>query len=108
MAGTSPAMTWKGRSTYPPSYRVPAEHFARAVEGRERGSERTFELRVELVRRPAVGAVDRADRPGLVEQEHLVVAHRKDLPGDAGGFIGAEIDHQRRDLLGRHLLQPLD
>src|SRR4051812_8594557 len=87
---------------------VPREDIAGAVERRERWAERALELRVELFRRPAIGAVDRADRPRLVEQEDLVVAHREDLAGDAGGVVGAEIDDERRDLLRRHLLQAFD
>src|SRR5215213_6762337 len=90
------------------SDRIPGEYFPRAVKRRERWTERALELGVELLRRPAIRTVDRADRPGLVEQEHLVVAHREDLPGDAGRLVGAEIDHQRRDLLRCHLLQPRD
>ncbi len=54
------------------------------------------------------GAVDRAHRARLAEQEHLVVAHAENLPGDAVGAIRGEIDHERRDLLRRHLLEALD
>src|SRR5215470_7402439 len=52
--------------------------------------------------------MDGADWPRLVEQEHLVVAHREDLPADPFGTIGSEIDDKRRDLLRRHLLEALD
>src|SRR5262249_1469661 len=90
------------------SHRVPREHVARALERRGRGPERALELLVELLRRPAVGAVDRADRARLVEQEHLVVAHAENLPGDALGTVGGEVDRERRDLLRRHLLKALD
>src|SRR6476619_4789727 len=89
-------------------YRVPAKHIAGTVERCERRRESTFELCIELFRRPTVGAMDCADRPGLVEQKNLVVAHREDLPGDACRRVGAEIDNQRRDLFRRHLLEPRD
>src|SRR5436190_21520215 len=74
------------------SHRVPREHVAGALERRERRSERAFELSLEPLRRPAVGAMQRADRPVLVEQIDLVIAHRENLPGDALGAIGGEIN----------------
>src|SRR5215471_20705434 len=88
--------------------RIPREHITGALERRERWPECALELLVQLLRRPAVGAMDGADRARLVEQEHLVVAHCEDLPADAFGTIGGEIDHERGDLLRRHLLDALD
>src|SRR5262245_354145 len=87
------------------SHRIPREYVARALERRERGAEHALELLVELLRGPAVGAVQRADRPRLVEQVDLVVAHPEDLPGDPVGPVAAEIDHERRDLFRRHLAE---
>src|SRR5215471_1626175 len=63
-----------------PSHRIPRKHIAGALERRERWSECAFELLVQLLRCPAIGAMDGADRARLVEQEYLVVAHREDLP----------------------------
>src|SRR5215510_2464052 len=90
------------------SHRIPREHVGGALERRERWPERALELLVKLPGRPAIGAMDGADRTRLVEQEHLVVAHREDLPADALGAIGSEIDDERRDLLRRPLLETLD
>src|SRR5262252_9330669 len=83
------------------SHRVPREHVGRALERRERCPERALELLVEPLWRPAIGAMNRADRSRLVEQEHLVIAHGEDLPADALGAIGGEIDDERGDLLRR-------
>src|SRR6202140_5701303 len=90
------------------SPRVPRKYVAGAIERRQRGAEGALELRIELLGGPAVGAVQRADRARLVEQENLVVAHRENLSRNAIGAIGGEIDHERRDLLRRHLLEALD
>src|SRR5215475_10698478 len=70
------------------SHRIPREHITRALERRERCRERALELLIEPLRRPSVGAMDRADRPRLIEQEHLIVAHREDLPADPLCAIG--------------------
>src|ERR1022692_3583711 len=61
------------------SHRVPRKNVAGAIERRQRGAESALELRIEPLRGPAVGAVQRADRARLVEQEDLVVAHRENL-----------------------------
>ena len=82
------------------SNRVPVEDVFGALERRQRAGEGAFELRGELFRGPAVGAVDGADRPRLVEQEDLVVAHRQDLSGNTGRRIGTEIDRKRRNFSG--------
>src|SRR5262245_40172837 len=109
MPGTRPGMTTeKTEKDARASHRIPREHVGGALERRERGPERALELLIQLLRGPAVGAMDAADRPRLVEQEHFVVAHRKDLPADSFGAIGGEIDDERRDLLRRHLLEALD
>src|ERR1700751_220685 len=84
------------------SHWIPGEYVAGTLQWRERRRERALKLRIELFRRPAVGAMDRPDRPVLVKQINLIVAHRKNLPGDAFGAIGSEIDRQRRDFLRRH------
>src|SRR6266852_6070682 len=93
---------------YPRSHRIPREHVGGTFQRRERGAERALELLVDLVGRPAVGAMDGADRARLVEQEYLVVAHAENLPGDAVGAVGGEIDRERRDLFRRHLTEALD
>src|SRR6516162_8333488 len=80
------------------SHRVPREHFRRPLERREGVGEGRLELLGELLRGPAVRAMQGADRPGLVEQMDLVVARRENLPGDAFGAVGGEIDDKRRDL----------
>src|ERR1700752_3198215 len=90
------------------SHRVPVEYVAGALERRERLLEGVLELRVELFDRPAVGAMQHADRARLRIEEDLVVAHADDLPTDALCLVGAEVARERRDLVGRHLLQPLD
>src|SRR6266700_3353207 len=90
------------------SYRIPAEDIARALERRERGAERALELLVEGLRRPALGAMNRADRARLVEQENLVAAHAENLSRDGFGAVGGEIDDERRDLFRGHLAEPLD
>src|SRR5260370_17397685 len=90
------------------SHRVPREDVAGAIERRQRGTEGALELLIERLRRPAVGAVQRADRARLIEQEDLVVAHREDLPRNALGSIGGEIDDHPRHLLRRHFLETLD
>src|SRR5436305_6385427 len=87
---------------------VPGEYVGRALERGKRGSERTLELRLDLVGSPAVEATDRAHRPRLAEQEDLVVAHTEDLARDALGAVRGEIDRERRDLLRRHLLEALN
>src|SRR5882762_4638877 len=89
------------------SHRIPREHVAGALERRQRRPKRALELLIEPLWRPTLGAMDRADRPRLVEQEHLVVAHREDLPANPLGTIGREINDKRRDLLRRHLLETL-
>src|SRR5215475_6009465 len=106
MHGTSPGKTPERAARA--SHRVPREHVARAFKRRERGTECALELLVELLRCPAVGTVDRADRARLVEQEHLVVAYAENLPGYALGAVGSKVDRERRDLLRRHLLEALD
>src|SRR5215510_15856891 len=90
------------------SHRIPREQVGRAFGRRERCPERALELLVEPLWCPALRAMNRADRSRLVEQEHLVVANREDLPADALGAIGGEIDDERGDLLRRHLLEALD
>src|SRR6476646_3609969 len=80
------------------SNRVPGEHVAGALERRQRRTEGALELLGELLRRPAVGAVDDADRARLIEQEDLVVAHGQHLAGNAARRLRAEIDRERRDL----------
>src|SRR5579864_8012643 len=84
------------------SHRVPREYVARALQRRERGRESALELLVDLVRCPAVGALQGADRARLIEQIDLVVAYREYLSADARRLVRGEIDHQRRDLLRRH------
>src|SRR5262249_23817635 len=93
---------------YTALYRIPRKNVGRALERRERGAERTLELLCDLVRGPAVGAMNGAHRPGLAEQENLVVAHAEDLAGDPLGGVRAEIDGERGDLLRRHLLHARD
>src|SRR5258705_5376920 len=106
MPGTRPGMT---AAKQPRSlHRIPREHVAGTLERRQRRPERALELLIEPLRRPTLGAMDRADRPRLIEQEHLIVAHREDLPADPLGAIRREIDDERRDLLRRHLLDALD
>src|SRR5438132_8056671 len=90
------------------SYRIPTEDIARALQRRERGAEGALELLVEGLRRPALGAMDRADRARLVEQENLVAAHAENLSGDGFGAVGGEIDDERRDLFRGHLTEALD
>src|SRR5580698_2181649 len=89
-----------------PLDRIPREHVARTIERRERGGKGAFELRVELFRGPAVGAMQRADRTGLIEQIDLVVAHRKYLAADAFRAIRRKINDERRDFLRRHFAEP--
>src|SRR5947199_7942703 len=102
MPGTRPGMT-----DYR-SHRIPIEHVAGAFERRERLLECILQLRVDLLYCPAIGAVQHAHWARLRIEEDLIVAHADDLARDAFGFVGAEINRERRDLVGRHLLQPLD
>src|SRR3954466_14490804 len=102
MPGTRPGMT-----DYR-SHRIPIEHITRSLERRERLLECVLQLRIELLHGPAVGAMQHPDRARLRVEEDLVVARADDLARDALGLVGAEINRKRRDLIGRHLLQPLD
>src|SRR5579864_8302225 len=82
---------------------IPREYVVGALQRRKRRAECTLELSVDLFRGPAVGAMQGADRAILIEQINLVVAHAENLPGNAGGAVGAEVDRERRDLFRRHL-----
>src|SRR4051794_29515088 len=106
MPATSAGMTTENDARS--SHRIPRKHVPGALERRQRWPERALELLIEPLRRPTLGAMNGADRPRLIEQEHLVVAYRKDLPTDPFGAIGREIDDEWRDLLRRHLLEALD
>src|SRR5882672_3254554 len=97
-----------GRPGHKRSHRIPREHVAGTLERRQRRPKRALELLIESLRRPTLGAMDRADRPRLIEQEHLIVAHREDLPADPLGAIRRKIDDERSDHLRRHLLDALD
>src|SRR5216684_267904 len=85
-----------------PSDGVPGEDVLGAVEGEERSLERGYGVLSDGLRRPALAAVDRADRPRLAHQEDLVLAHGENLAGDVRGEIAGEIDRERCDLAGRH------
>src|SRR5437868_12408693 len=107
MAGTSPAMTTDSSlsetvlltirySLLTPLNRIPAEHVARPLERRQRRFECVPELRIERLRGPAVGAMNRADGTRLAKQEYLVVAHPENLSGDSCGAARSKINDQRR------------
>src|SRR5436309_780329 len=106
MPGTRPGMT--AERSMRSSHRIPREYVARALERSERGGERAFELLIDVLRRPAIRAMDRTDGARLVEQENLVAAHAEDLSGNSLRAIGGEIDRERGDFFRRHLLEPLD
>src|SRR5919198_3210653 len=89
-------------------YRIPRKYVAGTFERREGGAERALELLGNLVRRPAVGAMDGTNRARLIEQENLVIAHAENLAGNPLRAIRGEIDRKRRDLFRRHLLHAFD
>src|SRR5215472_9716347 len=89
------------------SHRIPAEDVARPVERVERRLESGYAVLGDGLRRPALAAMDRADRPWLAHEEDLVLAYGEDLAGDIRREIAGEIDGERRDLRGRHRLHAL-
>src|SRR5215472_9977783 len=64
------------------SDRIPGEDVGGPVERVEGALEGGQHLLGEARRRPAFGAMDRAQRTRLAHQEALVLAHREDLAGD--------------------------
>src|SRR6202034_3569121 len=86
------------------SDRIPVEDIRRAVELVERRLQCRHAVLGDGLRRPAFGAMDRAQRARLAHQENLVHPHRKDLPGDILGGVAEQEAAQRRDLFRAHLL----
>src|SRR5581483_3962379 len=70
--------------------RIPAEHLAAAVERLEGVAQRRHRVLADRLRRPALGAVDAAQRPALAHQEDLVVAGGEDLSGHVPRRIGGQ------------------
>src|SRR5262249_60311019 len=79
-------------SSFASLHRIPGEHVARTFERRERRRERSPELLGDILRRPAVGAMDGANHARLIEQKNLVVAHAENLAGNPLGAVGGEED----------------
>src|SRR6266849_8477645 len=98
-AGTTGRQVWR-----PLLDRVPIKNIRRTVELVERRLQRRDAVLGEGLRRPAFGAMDRAQRARLAHQENLVHPHRKDLPGDILGGIAEQERANRRDLFRTHLL----
>src|SRR6185312_1655208 len=90
------------------SDRVPAKNVGGTVELVERGFQRRHRVFGDGLRRPAFASLHRTQRTVLAEQENLVHAHAKNLPGDVPGCVAEQIGRHRRDLFRTHLLDLLD